>query len=381
MNNLFPKEIINDSPEKYFGGEYTSAKVIYWCILSFVLLMLFSLPLISVDISTQSMGVVRATSEDSPIQSAIYGKVVLVKLAENLLVKQGDTLLQISTEKADEQVHYHQIEMAEEYTHLADLSLLLSKKYAEIETPLFKQEYRKFKGQLDEQNVKLQQSLKEFRIAAGLFEKKVIARREYETKKENYEYELNRLNNITEEQQSDWQNRYSNLKIEIEGLKSNVVQLEKEKQFYTITAPVSGSITRYSGIREGSIIAPNQILASVSPNDSLQVECFVSPSDIGLIEVGMNVVFQIHAYNYNQWGMLNGKVHEISNSVVEMGEKPYFRVRCLLNQNYLSLENGYRGYLKKGMTLTGRFKIANRSLFHLLYDKADKWLNPKNDIG
>ena len=75
------------------------------------------------------------------------------------------------------------------------------------------------------------------------------------------------------------------------------------------------------------------------------------------------------------------KVHEISNSVVEMGEKPYFRVRCLLNQNYLSLENGYRGYLKKGMTLTGRFKIANRSLFHLLYDKADKWLNPKNDIG
>lgn len=29
------------------------------------------------------------------------------------------------------------------------------------------------------------------------------------------------------------------------------------------------------------------------------------------------------------------------------------------------------------MTLTGRFMITKRSLFQLLYDKTDNWLNPK----
>lgn len=39
-------------------------------------------------------------------------------------------------------------------------------------------------------------------------------------------------------------------------------------------------------------------------------------------------------------------------------------------------KNGYKGYLKKGMTLQARFIITERTLWQLLYDKVDDWINP-----
>ncbi len=53
-----------------------------------------------------------------------------------------------------------------------------------------------------------------------------------------------------------------------------------------------------------------------------------------------------------------------------------FRVLCSLNQEFLTLKNGFKGQLKKGMLVNARFELTERSLFDLLYDKMDDWLNP-----
>ena len=144
-----------------------------------------------------------------------------------------------------------------------------------------------------------------------------------------------------------------------------------------MTAPLSGTITAYTGVKQGNFIVPNQQVGRISPDNELLVECYITPANIGLIHEEMNVTFQFHSFNYNQWGTGTGKVIELSNNVVSIDNQPYFKVRCSLDQSFLKLKNGYKGYLKKGMTLTGRFKITRRSLFQLLYDKTDNWLNPK----
>ena len=200
---------------------------------------------------------------------------------------------------------------------------------------------------------------------------------EYEEKKNNRDYETSHYNNICEQQKLTWQTQLTELRLRIEGLKSTIEQLQRETTQYTITAPVSGTITAYSGIKVGNFIVPNQQIARISPDDELMVECFVTPSNIGLIRSGMKVTFQIHSFNYNQWGTGSGKVDQISGNVVNINDQPYFRVRCSLEQEALTLKNGYKGFLKKGMTLTGRFLLIRRSLFQLLYDKTDNWLNPK----
>jgi len=321
--------------------------------------------------------VIRSIYDDNIIQSAVYGEVIRADIAENITVRQGDTLIAISTQKTDEQINYYKLQVKEESLHLEDLCLLLESKYSKLASPMYRQEYAGFRGKLEEQKVKMLQAEKEFQLALKLFEKNVIPRMEFEEKKNNRDYEKSRYDNIFEQQKLTWQTRLTELRLKIEGLNSSIEQLRRETKQYIITAPVSGTITAYSGIKQGNFIVPNQQIARISPDDELMVECYVSPANIGLIRSDMKVTFQFHSFNYNQWGIGSGIVTQISNNVVNINDQPFFKVRCTLDQKSLTLKNGYKGFLKKGMTLTGRFLIIRRSLFQLLYDKTDNWLNPK----
>jgi hypothetical protein len=103
---------------------------------------------------------------------------------------------------------------------------------------------------------------------------------------------------------------------------------------------------------------------------------FVTPRDIGLIRPGGPVRIQVDAFNYNDWGFVTGRVREISQDFVVEGQQPVFRVRVALDATELRLKNGFRGELRKGMTLRARFVVAERSLFQLLRDDLNDWLNP-----
>jgi HlyD family secretion protein len=53
-----------------------------------------------------------------------------------------------------------------------------------------------------------------------------------------------------------------------------------------------------------------------------------------------------------------------------------FKVRCVLDSNQLHLKIGFTGNIKKGMTVQARFVVTRRSLWQLLFDKIDDWVNP-----
>ena len=61
---------------------------------------------------------------------------------------------------------------------------------------------------------------------------------------------------------------------------------------------------------------------------------------------------------------------------VEMENQPLYRIKCRIKQQQLSLQNGYSASLKKGMTFQARCMVSRRTLFQLLTDKAEDWLNP-----
>jgi HlyD family secretion protein len=143
-----------------------------------------------------------------------------------------------------------------------------------------------------------------------------------------------------------------------------------------LVAPITGTLQKPVVIYPGSIVYANQDLAQISPDTDLIVEAYVSPSHVGLLRRGMSVRFLIDAFNYNQWGFGNGAVVDISNDVHLINDKPVFKIRCSLNQDYLQLKNGYKGVLKKGMSLRARFIVTKRTLWELLSDKVDNWLNP-----
>jgi len=377
MKQLFPPEIIQNSAENYFIQQHTASRAMYLILIVILIIFIVLLPVIKIDITVHGNGVIRSRFDDNLLQSAVSGEVIKADISENISVKQGDTLIVISTLKTDSEINYCQLQAKEETINLSDLSILLKNDNSQLTSGLYRQESVGFLGILEEQKVKMTKVNEEFILAEKLYEKKVIPKTEYEFKKYSRESEISRFNNLCEQQKLTWQTRYSELRIKIEGLKSNIEQLERGKRQYIITAPISGTITSFTGIKVGNFVVPNQQIARISPDYELLVECYISPTNIGLIHQDMEVRFQFHSFNYNQWGTGSGKVTELSDNVININDKPYFKVRCSLDQSFLALKNGYKGHLRKGMTLTGGFMITRRSLSELLYDKTDNWLNPK----
>jgi HlyD family secretion protein len=209
-----------------------------------------------------------------------------------------------------------------------------------------------------------------------LFDQKVIAAADFE----NFQFEFDRAKSdielLRQNQLSHWQQELRNYQKEMMDLKTQLAQVSKEIENLNIKAPVSGTVQNLAGIYSGSTVFAGQELAQISPNTPLQAEIYVSPNDIGLLREGMDVRMQVGAFNYNQWGLLHGKVKEISNDIQIVNNQPLFEVKCSLDKDHLSLKNGYQGKLKKGMTLQARFLVTERSLWQLLYDKVDDWVNP-----
>ena len=122
---------------------------------------------------------------------------------------------------------------------------------------------------------------------------------------------------------------------------SQIKQIHEEQKQYVILSPSSGKLLQVAGFQSGNFIAPGQPLAYISSGDSLIAECYVSPTEIGYIEENQQVTFRFDAFNYREWGVIEGEVTEVLHDVIQIDNQPAFRVRCLLHDDTLYLKNGW----------------------------------------
>jgi len=219
---------------------------------------------------------------------------------------------------------------------------------------------------------------KDYDRALLLYNQGVIPRADYDKVFYNYQNLKTQISSIREQQLAQWQAQKRDTERQLRSLGSEITRINQEQKNYIITAPISGRLVNYSGVQKGNFIVQGQSIGEISPEENMVAECMVSPKDIGFIKKNQKVKFQIDAYNYNQWGLLEGKVVDIDQNITvnqQTGEA-YFKVRCVMDKNYLQLKNGYKGQIGKGMTLTARFYLLDRTLWQLLFDRVDDWFNP-----
>lgn len=373
---IFPPEIIQYTSEYHFAKHYTKTRIIYGFTILVILLFFLATPFIPIEITTQSRGIVRSPNENNKLQTTVYGEISYSNIVENKLVKCGDTLLKLRTDKIDEQLNAANAKRQDNLNVIRDINLLMANK-----SPIgykYLGEYNELVTKKEELTTQVLYAERELKRAELLFKKNVLSESDYLQEKNKYEIALRQLNFAVNEYRNRWQTEKKRLELENVDLTSTVLQLNKEKRNYVIVAPTDGSIIQSTDLQAGNFITPGQVIASLSQDEHLIAECYIKPSDIGFVRVGSTVAFQFDAFNYREWGMISGKVSEISNDVILQNDKEtVFRVRCLLDKKYLTLKNGYRGNIKKGMTLTGQFFLTRRTLAQLLFDKMDDWMNPK----
>ncbi|MBS2096789.1 HlyD family secretion protein [Carboxylicivirga linearis] len=375
MKKIFPSEIINHSAEMHFYKHSKPFQLIYLSIVILLIILIGILPLITVEITTQSRGIIRTPIESSQIQSSIAGLVAYSNLGDGKLVHMGDTLLKLVDEPLLEQIILAKKQLSENDVFINDLSSLIIGKQT-VRSNRYNLELTQYSANINEMKIAIDILKKEYDMADQLYNELVIAEMEYLQTKNKYESAVSKLDVYKKQIQNSWQTEKTRLELENIQLQSSVKRLQKESTQYVITAPITGSIGQLAGIQEGSFITPGQQLAVISPEDALIAECYVSPVDIGFIRNKQEVRIQLDAFNYNQWGLIHGKVMSVSDDIIVINNSPVFKVRCQLPVNYLQLKTGQKGHLKKGMSLTGRFILTERTLYQLLFDKVDDWLNP-----
>ncbi len=352
--------------------------------------VIVALPYTKIDVTVRTAAFIRAASQINIIRSLESGRVKNTYLRENKKVKTGDILLILESDRLTEQSQYMHEKIAAKEASMRDTKKMIGMEkqrgvtghtmtmvvLPEFSTDYYRQSYLTYHQKLAEAVTSRKKAQQDFDRNDKLYRQQVIPASEFE----NYQFELQKSEDailqIKQDQLGQWENQQKNLFEEKLELGLQLSGIEKEKVALTIKAPLNGTIQNLAGIYPGSMVYANQELGQISPDTRHIVIAYVHPNDIGLIHQGMNARLQVDAFNYNQWGMASGQVLEVPQDIKIIDNQPVFEVRCSLDKDFLQLKNGYKGYLKKGMTLQARFIVTERSLWQLLFDKVDNWLNP-----
>jgi HlyD family secretion protein len=329
------------------------------------------------EISTSSPGIIRPDSEITLIRSPYSGVIKKSFLRENQLVDAGDTLYEIESEALIIRQKYLMNKLIEARMIVGDLKVLTNKSDAKsIQTDHVNQSWITFLQKIAELNIRLNKVRGDYNRSLKLYNEKVIADAEFEGYKYQLDHAISEVALTRKLQMNEWQRELISQERDMNSIESELAVVERDLKSRVVLSPVKGTVQGLTGIYPGSVVFANQDLAQISPESALIVETYVSPGNIGLLRNGMKVRILVDAFNYNQWGFGEGTVIDISNDVHIINDRPVFEVRCSLDKGYLKLENGRRGELKKGMSLQARFIVTERTLWQLLYDKVDDWLNP-----
>lgn len=363
---------------KDYSNYYYRGAVLYWVLLALFFTSVILLPFLSVDVTIQSRGKIHSLNQVTPIHASVTSQIKKVSIQENIKVGKGDTLFWLNCSGLDNEIVNMDQQLIRYNSFLEDLSgLLAAKGNDNLMTTLYRKEFEDYKSELLRRQRLIRKTTIDYNRSSKLFKERVIAEAEFIEDSFKLQQANDNLSVYKSGVFAKWESdrkEYANQINELNARKENLVQ---EKNKYVIVAPLSGLILDYNGKRAGSFVQEDELLCQLSPLDSLIVECYVTPSDIGLIRDDMDVQFQVKAFPYNDWGLASGRVIDIGGDVVKVNDQWLYKVKCSLNKNYLQLSNGVKGNFKKGMDLTGRFIVTRRTLYQLLFDKVDNWLNPK----
>ena len=382
-DKLFPAEVVAYTAEYHFNKHHSRTLILYQLLLVLVLAAGISLFFIKVDVSVRGMGILRAVQENHAVKAIVSGRIEDVMVVENQRVEAGQVLARIRTDVLDQEKNLlvsQQSDLGNQMSDLQRLTTLLKQRNLRqrpvLSSAMYSQQFTLFWQRVYKLQNQLDMAQKNYERYEQLYNNRVVSAAEYEEAKYTYQQAKTELELAYDEQAALWQQDLNSLRLKSGEVGARFNQVVKEQELYVLQAPAAGTIQAIKGLQQGSMISVNEVLAEISPDSGLIAETYILPKDIGYLKVGTPVNLQIDAYDYNQWGMVGGQVQSISADIFTDREQPYFKVRCLLEKDSLSLRNGYQGKLHKGMTLQARFFITSRTLFQLLYDKVDDWLNP-----
>ncbi len=183
-------------------------------------------------------------------------------------------------------------------------------------------------------------------------------------RKEKNSFELqivqieNELKNYKQSFKENLLKELTDNKKQLTELKNRLKQIKFKHKKQVLKAPVDGWIKQLSVFTVGAVVTPAEKLLYIVPaNNKLLVKALVENKDIGYIKEGMDVKIKLDTYNFQKYGMLQGKVRLVSKDSIEdkvLGR--VYEVYIDLLKNCLSNNK----CAKPGMTVLAEIDIGKR---------------------
>jgi len=145
-----------------------------------------------------------------------------------------------------------------------------------------------------------------------------------------------------------------------------------------LVSPCSGTIDQLFFHTVGGVVTPAEKLLSIVPAESpLVVKAEVQNQDIGFVAPGQNVAIKVDTFEFQKYGMYDGKVKLISKDSHEDEQKKeqgkLYDVYVTPTTKHIIVE-GRKEALKPGMTVTAEVKVGKRRIIEFfVYPLIKYW--------
>jgi multidrug efflux pump subunit AcrA (membrane-fusion protein) len=165
----------------------------------------------------------------------------------------------------------------------------------------------------------------------------------------------------------------------IASLQSEITAAELSLQHTTITAPVSGIITKLDVRGLGTVLQEGQAIATISPTGArLVVEAQVPNKDIAFIEKGLRAKLEFDAFPFQDYGTVDGTVIEVGadaqaskDAQSEKDATSFYKV-LIAPERTSVMAKGKAIPLKPGLTLTAEIITERKSILDLILEPFRK---------
>jgi hemolysin D len=176
----------------------------------------------------------------------------------------------------------------------------------------------------------------------------------------------------SEEQLKNLETEITTLKAEIAQSKSQILSLNIQLGQRVLKATVNGTVFQLPIQRPGFVVQPGTMVAEIAPEGSpLIVRALMATTESGSLRKGLLVKLKFDAYPFQDYGIIEGKLVEISPTTTEVdtpnGKVAAYNLEISLNQHCLRTR-GKCIQFRPGDTATAEVIVRQRRIIDFLLD-------------
>lgn len=200
-----------------------------------------------------------------------------------------------------------------------------------------------------------------------------------------------RLNQV----QSDYRQKLEAERVatyaEMQHLQQESAKQTHKNSLLELKAPQAGIVKDLATHTTGTVVSPGTVIMTLVPNnEALQAEVWLKNEDAGFVHQGQVVKVKLSAYPFQKYGMVDGKVIQVSADATdkssssnnqnspsenkqssESSTQLAYRTIIQLNKQTLEVEQE-KLHLTPGMQVTAEIKLADETVMEYLLSPISK---------